>query len=663
MSPTASPPYIGRQLDQDDSFRLLELQFGNSDEPITVFLLDARLNDAPSYEALSYVWGDASDVTPIQIADSSAPGCPKADMFVTVNCHAALKRLRKVHENRLLWVDAICINQSLIPERNHQLTLMARIYHCASRVIVYLGESANDSDSAIDWIREIDEPAEQPWLLKDSSRPLPPTDKSALQLLFQRPWFNRMWVLQEISLAKTAIVICGGQEVDWKSFHHFYHWNVSEKWLKEIPYSMKYQAYQEKNLVEFNGAFETRLLKMLVNARHCAATDPRDKLYGILPLLEWESQKEQDKSRDINEQTSQEDSPKVSQPSFTIKPDYALSTSQVYTDVATKLMQSFGLDLLQEAVNPPLVDDLPSWVPDWTVLAPQNDERKLYPTFLWTEFSAGSKQKKMPSWGRHFSSTRHRGNPTNPQPNWRVSNYIPLNREPTLQLHVRAVRVGKIQNLGDVCNVKEDQFPLEQWSNLSPNPEDYKSVPTPKGLSDQEKRLWFNGPDSLSPFLRTLTADDVVYPDVILDAIEMIHWYNGTGDPASRLQISGQSPVEEKMPLAKIFKGFPHSYKIQSQRILNTCDGKRFFATDTGFIGLATGIAKVGDDVFVLEGASAPFVFRGLGSEVSPDDRITGTGGFEGLLLSLLGQAYVQGIMHGEMWEEFGTRVEEIIVR
>lgn len=67
MSAGPSPPYSGRILDQDDSFRLLELQAGREDEPITVKLIDAQLSQAPRYEALSYVWGDASNVTAIQV--------------------------------------------------------------------------------------------------------------------------------------------------------------------------------------------------------------------------------------------------------------------------------------------------------------------------------------------------------------------------------------------------------------------------------------------------------------------------------------------------------------------------------------------------------------------------------------------------------------------
>lgn len=96
----------------------------------------------------------------------------------------------------------------------------------------------------------------------------------------------------------------------------------------------------------------------------------------------------------------------------------------------------------------------------------------------------------------------------------------------------------------------------------------------------------------------------------------MIRDYNATEDPVIR---QGQDFEPPKTPLAKAFKGMPYSYKVQSQCILNTCDEKRLFMTDTWCIGLAPGIAKAGNGVFVLENASVLFVLRELDYEVPAD--------------------------------------------
>lgn len=86
---------------------------------------------------------------------------------------------------------------------------MARIYRNASRVVVYLGEAADESDVAMNLIRDIDASSHDRWSRARTDRPSGPTDKAPLQALFQRPCFNRMWVLQETSLATEAIVVRG----------------------------------------------------------------------------------------------------------------------------------------------------------------------------------------------------------------------------------------------------------------------------------------------------------------------------------------------------------------------------------------------------------------------------------------------------------------------
>lgn len=85
-----------------------------------------------SYEALSYVWGSPTFDRPIQ--------CDGKTLLITVNLEAGLRRLRKGRASRLVWVDAICINQNSVQERNHQVELMGKVYAQSSRVIVWLGE-------------------------------------------------------------------------------------------------------------------------------------------------------------------------------------------------------------------------------------------------------------------------------------------------------------------------------------------------------------------------------------------------------------------------------------------------------------------------------------------------------------------------------------------
>jgi hypothetical protein len=128
------------------------------------------------YDALSYVWGDPHDTMPIFI-DGHV-------LQITENLHAALLRLRDRSLERIIWVDAVCINQANEEEKGHQIRSMARIYGQANRVIVWLGKAKNDSNQALETIRSVAE---------DESTNVSNNQKAVLAL-FQRPWFERIWV-------------------------------------------------------------------------------------------------------------------------------------------------------------------------------------------------------------------------------------------------------------------------------------------------------------------------------------------------------------------------------------------------------------------------------------------------------------------------------------
>ena len=130
------------------------------------------------YQALSYVWGVSETLRSVFIDKQPLP--------VTANLHAALLQLRDRTFERIIWVDAICINQKDEEEKSHQIGLMAKIFGLADRVIVYLGEAADDSDQALKIIRGVEDEFMDPSSSKEN-------EKGILELL-KRPWFQRIWV-------------------------------------------------------------------------------------------------------------------------------------------------------------------------------------------------------------------------------------------------------------------------------------------------------------------------------------------------------------------------------------------------------------------------------------------------------------------------------------
>ena len=171
----------------DGSIRLLRLM-PNRDETAVIEcqLLNYTLESGKGthlYEALSYVWGNPDETVPILIGDHY--------FKVTKNLHAALLRLRNHYFERIIWVDAICINQADDQEKALQVQNMGKIYDQASRVIIWFGEGTDDSDQAFEDIRNAAEDE-----VTDTSEEANRSEEAneAIFKLLERSWFRRIWV-------------------------------------------------------------------------------------------------------------------------------------------------------------------------------------------------------------------------------------------------------------------------------------------------------------------------------------------------------------------------------------------------------------------------------------------------------------------------------------
>lgn len=181
MSYAMSPYPYSSLLPGPDSIRLLRLRPPEGETaPIKCQLFNYSLDESdkgpPPYEALSYVWGNPEETLPIFIDEYR--------FNVTKNLHAALWCLRD-HSIEWIWVDAICINQQDRQERGNQVRYMAKIYGKANRVVVWLGEAADNSNRAFKEIRE-----RKKWLDSSDNEII----QQAVIALLQRPWFRRVWV-------------------------------------------------------------------------------------------------------------------------------------------------------------------------------------------------------------------------------------------------------------------------------------------------------------------------------------------------------------------------------------------------------------------------------------------------------------------------------------
>ena len=341
-------------------FRLFLLASGDENESIDGAILHVSLDDHPPYEALSYTWGNRVSLHPINL-----DGCT---FMVTRNLLAALKRLRLPDQDRYLWVDAICINTSDIPERNHQVKQMHRMYQLAERVVIWLGEHSEDSRLAIHQLEMISnlDPEDCVSQLRgmagsDGHLPMGPRFGKPIDSFSLRPWWSRVWVMQEVVWASKIIVVCGDQELFWDMLLRAHLIMKSGEQSQRSHYAGLLMSVSIRELF-LHHVFAVNSLPIsleytlaLVRIRN--ATDPRDKVFAILniiPLNEWPGE-----------------------------PDYSKNVVDVFTDVVkhtihkTKKLEILRSceriktivgrqDHLRKEYQLSSIVDLPSWAPDWS---------------------------------------------------------------------------------------------------------------------------------------------------------------------------------------------------------------------------------------------------------------------------------------------------------
>lgn len=167
----------------------------------------------PRYEALSYVWGLTKDRIDVFVGKST-----QYTLGITQNLALALRHLRYPDRNRILWVDAICVNQKDLKERSQQVKLMTNVYTMAERVVVWLGNEEGNSTIALQTLERLStkievsyeqnimksasiQASESHWGHRNTDLPFTDLEWLAINDLLGRAWFERLWVWQEIRLA------------------------------------------------------------------------------------------------------------------------------------------------------------------------------------------------------------------------------------------------------------------------------------------------------------------------------------------------------------------------------------------------------------------------------------------------------------------------------
>ena len=312
-----------------------------------------------AYEALSYAWGCE--------AHKSLVFCDGRPLSVTRDLAVALWHLRQEDTPRRLWIDQICINQEDLDERAAQVKLMDFVYKHSTRVIIWLGPEstttklgmkfAQELTSAILAYRQNFPNREIPRdslgkILTTSNFFVPDADAiewTALSDLLSRRWFSRLWIVQEALLNDVVILQCGSNQFTWDILSDL------RTALSDQPHitnvlcrcaEIKNTLYLIECLQTLRGTLGTGNLDALISVFSSQqATDSRDHIYTLLSLA-----KQSDRQ--------------------VISPDYRKPAADVFVDFTRLMIQEHGrLTMLHcIGINMRSHLQLPSWVPDWTMM-------------------------------------------------------------------------------------------------------------------------------------------------------------------------------------------------------------------------------------------------------------------------------------------------------
>lgn len=300
--------------------------------------LQEKLTDVTSFQALSYTWGHNSCTHNIIVNGVKLP--------VADNLFSFLQYRQEENKYTDIWVDAICINQNDLLEKNRQIPMMNMIYMRASELIIWLGPPSFDSELAIQSILEMGSGSPYDKLITVEN-----DEWQAIQSLLERPWWKRIWIVQELIMGAAgtkltkAAIYCGQAHVSW---------------INVVVAAARMKANQDDNrqtfpaitdILELDSLRDTTghfLLKpssqawfdLVCRYRSFQASNKRDKIYAIWNMF-------------------------TLLPSNRLETRYDESVAKVYTDFAAMLLLGESrLEILRQCGNGD--QDLPSWVPDWS---------------------------------------------------------------------------------------------------------------------------------------------------------------------------------------------------------------------------------------------------------------------------------------------------------
>jgi Heterokaryon incompatibility protein (HET) len=346
----------------DEEIRIVVLCKGTTDAQIECSLEVVSKHSLPEYEALSYAWGPQAKPTSVLLN--------QVPYLITQNLFEALQQLRYPEKDRMVWIDALAINQSDNSERGHQVKGMSQIYAKAEQVLVWLGIGDMDTRYAMDLLKE--DPTTYATRfppIMSYAEMIDNKDKTNVMLAMlhfsQINYWKRLWVTQEVASARKAVILLGSKAVDY---------DVAILALDQLTatvlpgdYSSDVQQYTFKYVVNNEGPHNLlapgsmdkqifiSVKDWLGKYMHQYCSDPRDLIFGLYGCFE---------------------------PDFRIKIDldYAKSAVEVFHSFTKAIIEYSGnlVPLAHKAKTTDSCQNSPVGWPSWVLNYPKTKTRVIF---------------------------------------------------------------------------------------------------------------------------------------------------------------------------------------------------------------------------------------------------------------------------------------------
>ena len=633
------PSYKYSPLKVRESIRVLSIQpAALRESPLRCSLAEVPLQPVPRYAALSYAWDVPTPSRPIE--------CDGQRLLITRNCEAALYQLRREQDVRVLWVDSICIDQSSVTEKNHQVALMGEIYKQGEQVIAWLGESDPRMDDALQKLQAIGQASVEN---KDQAKTafhlvfgldVRNEAQDPLGIVFERAWFYRLWTVQEVTLPQVWNVglYCGSFSFPWiyllmavsylrTAKYRWGRWDEATRLQRRLTGMLM----KDENSAFWRNFFddslkgtdwESSMLALLMNMREKETTKPEDKIFALFAVMK--------------------------ELGFHLPvPDYGKSLAQIYTETTVACVEhDKSLNVLLEVPSENRRPGLPSWVPDWSDQGwGIKDKRK---EVLELDFQAGGSGH--PQWsfstdlqqlvaaGKVVDSIHECGHPLKLEGDFDKDfmNLIPGSHGVSLKEALRRIHPAfDIFRNWVGISLRHNGYPSEddRISALQRVLQEGGGGQSPGNSASVDFAAWYSVMQHQDlTWLSELIAKTALGPVQSNEA-------SSVSDTVKKAKLENL-PAEWQSWLA-ISTG-PVSASAFHLALVRSARNKSFIVTGRGMFGMSATETQKGDPVVVLAGLRLPVILRRVGAS-----------------FRVIGHAYVDGLMNGEAWT---GDVEDIVL-